>query len=635
MLPDAPAVSVVVTCSGSRARVERTVQSVLSQTYAPTEVLCVSVGPDGECPALDALPAEHAVWWRVVGEGAAVSDSRAVGFGEARGDYVQFLDAGDVIEPDKLARQVEAAQETGADLVAGSYRHVSSGGKAAHRRAGGEPPWLALFHDRLGSTASNLWRREAVRSADAVPAPRSRDAWVRMLTAGAVVAYADEEQTTVYAWSNTEAERAALERDVRELTAALNHCRTHGILSPEETEAAREAVFAHVRRLADVDFSAGTAAYRRAFPDGYVPSVSKANTWSYVAVLKAAGFGAAERLRRVKPVLDREVTGRYRSLASLEKAWRRYSGERPSKAQSWARTARVLAAPEKVLLFYPEVPRPYAVLYKLAVLAGYRMTSDPEGPCDAVFLWDDETRSAVGPFRNDEAAINLRCTDISKEHVSAVFEGAFGYPVEVDPTTYEGRVVKKSDENATHDGEVIDCPISADLVFPGYVYQKAIDNRRDDAEGFYEYRVPVFRGGAPVVYVKYRPVGARFKAFDGAEVVAPESVFSEEERSQIVAFTQALDMEYGELDVLRDRADGRIYVVDANKTPSGPSRGFDLEQSVKALHALLPAFEALIAESARRLPRAAKPGGQARRQNGPLARVLSGVQGAVGAGRRP
>ena len=76
---------------------------------------------------------------------------------------------------------------------------------------------------------------------------------------------------------------------------------------------------------------------------------------------------------------------------------------------------------------------------------------------------------------------------------------------------------------------------------------------------------------------------------------------SEAERSRLLAFSDALHMEYGELDVLRDRGDGRIYVVDANKTPSGPARGFETAQSVEALRALRPAFEALVAESARRL----------------------------------
>ena len=293
----------------------------------------------------------------------------------------------------------------------------------------------------------------------------------------------------------------------------------------------------------------------------------------------------------------------YRYLVRMKETRRLYSEVPATNAQAWKGTFRLLTEPRKVVLCHPMRPKPYSVLYKLCTLAGYWITTDLERECDAVFRWDDVTWSQLEPFEKQEAAINWRCTDVSKNHVSRVFADVFGYDLLVDPTTYVGRVVKKSDRNATHDGEVIECPIAAEDVTPGYVYQKAIDNRRVDADGFYEYRVPVLGRTLPVAYVKYRPLDAQFKAFDGVDVVAPDSVLSETEQRQILAFTEAMGMEYGELDVLRDRGDGRIYVVDANDTPSGPVRGFRPEQSTAALQALRPAFEALLAESARRLAR--------------------------------
>ncbi len=294
---------------------------------------------------------------------------------------------------------------------------------------------------------------------------------------------------------------------------------------------------------------------------------------------------------------------RYRrtSLVRLANAEQAYAAQRVSRARAWARVLRTMAFPRKTILFYPLRPNAWSVVYKLCSQAGYWISNDPSQPCDAAFRWEDVTHGSGEPFRQGDVAINRYCTDISKKHVSDVFADVFGYDLDVDPTTYRGLVVKKSDENATHDGELIECPIPAADVAPGFVYQKAVDNRRDDAEGFYEYRVPIFGPTIPVVYVKYRPLDAQFKEFNGADVVTPASVLSDDERAQLLAFTDALQMEYGELDVLRDRGDGRIYVVDANNTPTGPARGFRPEQSVEALRALQPAFDALLAESARRL----------------------------------
>ena len=299
---------------------------------------------------------------------------------------------------------------------------------------------------------------------------------------------------------------------------------------------------------------------------------------------------------------------KYRAVVHLVNAQQRYTVEDVSRPEAWARMLRTVVVPKKTILFYPKRPQRWNVIYKLCSRAGYWITTNPRRTCDAAFRWDNATRSVPRSFRYDAGAINLHCTDISKRHVSDVFADVFGYDLGVDPTTYHGLVVKKSDENATHDGEVIECPIPAEDVDPGFAYQKAIDNRRDDADGFYEYRVPVFLKTIPAVYVKYRPSEAQFKEFNGAEVVAPDSVLSDQERDDILAFTEALGLEYGELDVLRDRGDGRIYVVDANNTPSGPTRGFEPAQRVEALETLQPAYEALLAESARRIAQASAGG---------------------------
>lgn len=38
----------------------------------------------------------------------------------------------------------------------------------------------------------------------------------------------------------------------------------------------------------------------------------------------------------------------------------------------------------------------------------------------------------------------------------------------------------------------------------------------------------------------------------------------------MLAFTAAIGLEYGELDVLRENGTGRLFVIDANPAPVGP-----------------------------------------------------------------
>ena len=55
-----------------------------------------------------------------------------------------------------------------------------------------------------------------------------------------------------------------------------------------------------------------------------------------------------------------------------------------------------------------------------------------------------------------------------------------------------------------------------------------------------------------------------------------------------------MGIDYGELDILRDNNDGRIYIVDANNTPSGPPNGLTDVQECLALHRMVYPFNKLL-----------------------------------------
>ena len=135
-------------------------------------------------------------------------------------------------------------------------------------------------------------------------------------------------------------------------------------------------------------------------------------------------------------------------------------------------------------------------------------------------------------------------------------------------------MLEKSEGNAVHDGRDIQGPLLQDQLQPNKVYQRIIDNRTE-AGLFEDFRVVVINGQAPVVYRK-RKTGAVRYTNETAEVdlaESPESVLSESEIDQIVSLSAKMRAEFAELDVLRDRQDGRIYCVDLNPTPYGPPAG--------------------------------------------------------------
>ena len=153
-----------------------------------------------------------------------------------------------------------------------------------------------------------------------------------------------------------------------------------------------------------------------------------------------------------------------------------------------------------------------------------------------------------------------------------VFKQVFGYALSVDPTRYVGPMASKNNANGTHDGSIVVGPISEPLV--GRVYEKLIDNSVSDDE-FIDYRVCVAGDEIPFVVSHRRALDKRFDAnslHTNKSKLEEDSVFSQDEQRSIVRFAKAMGLDVGELDVLRDRVSGKIYVVDVNKTPKSPPR---------------------------------------------------------------
>ena len=104
-------------------------------------------------------------------------------------------------------------------------------------------------------------------------------------------------------------------------------------------------------------------------------------------------------------------------------------------------------------------------------------------------FFEDATWSDPLPQPTTKRALNFACHDISKSRVAAVFEATFGYPLAIDPTTYDGDAVEKSEINSMHDGRVVRCPADRR---EGYVYQRLIDT--SDGGSITDLRTPCIGG---------------------------------------------------------------------------------------------------------------------------------------------
>jgi hypothetical protein len=242
------------------------------------------------------------------------------------------------------------------------------------------------------------------------------------------------------------------------------------------------------------------------------------------------------------------------------------------------------------IYFTPERARPWYLVRAVSHVAGAVLAKDM-GQADVVMQFEDATISpnpAPANVKRGAKLINFNCADISKSRVAQASEMAFGAPLAVDPAHHVGPVVEKSQINAAHDGRIVQCPTPA---LPGRAYQRVIDNRTPDLQLVEDLRTCTLGGKPIVVFIKRRPVTKRFQNTN-VEVLLrrPEEVFSAEEIARIGVFCKELGLEWGGVDVLRDRTDGALQIVDANQTDMGPPIDLNLPDKLIATRMLARAF---------------------------------------------
>ena len=150
-----PLVSVLVPAYNAERHVGEAVTSALRQTHPNVEVVVVDDGSADR--TLDVLrPFETQGVRVIVQDNAGACEARNRALAEARGDYVQYLDADDLLSPDKIERQVSLLERSPAGCVSVSgITYFKDGTDPAHGRD--SPGYPALDSDDPVQWLLDLW----------------------------------------------------------------------------------------------------------------------------------------------------------------------------------------------------------------------------------------------------------------------------------------------------------------------------------------------------------------------------------------------------------------------------------------------------------------------------------------------
>ncbi len=112
-------VSVIIPAYNSAKTIERTLESVFNQDYPSIEIIVVNDGStDNTELVLKKYENKIKYFYQ---DNAGVSVARNLGLEKSSGDYIQYLDADDLLAKGKLTKQIQALTDAHADVAYGDW----------------------------------------------------------------------------------------------------------------------------------------------------------------------------------------------------------------------------------------------------------------------------------------------------------------------------------------------------------------------------------------------------------------------------------------------------------------------------------------------------------------------------------
>jgi GT2 family glycosyltransferase len=135
-----PLVSVLIPAYNSANWISETIQSVLAQTWPNLEIIIVDDGSTDQTLAIaQTFVRDRVQVFTQPNQGAAAARNHAIR--KAQGDYIQFIDADDLLAPDKIEQQIKLLQFSAPNCIASGA-------------------WARFYHHprEAVSTLNALWR---------------------------------------------------------------------------------------------------------------------------------------------------------------------------------------------------------------------------------------------------------------------------------------------------------------------------------------------------------------------------------------------------------------------------------------------------------------------------------------------
>jgi GT2 family glycosyltransferase len=298
-------VTIVIPCFNSARWLEQAISSGLAQTWPATEVIVVD---DGSTDNSLAIARKFGGRIELISTGNHGGNAaRNTGWRAARGEWVQFLDADDFLEPGKIAQQfAETDGGRDADVIYSPVwiEDLGTGTRTASpidTRQDLFGQWLAW---EIPQTGGALWRRSALQSLggwkEGQPCCQEHELYLRALQGGLRFQLAPTPHAVYRVWSEQTVCRRDPTQVVREKTALIDKLHSwlkeRGRWTEAHERIAGQACFEMARTLAKYDVAEAARYHRERQEHHLLHLAGPAAPFLYGVAYHLFGFTGAERL---------------------------------------------------------------------------------------------------------------------------------------------------------------------------------------------------------------------------------------------------------------------------------------------------------------------------------------------------
>jgi glycosyltransferase involved in cell wall biosynthesis len=299
-------VSIIIPCYNVDDYIEECVDSAIAQTYSNIEIICIdNNSTDNTFEILKKLKAQGRIeLYKELKKGAPAA--RNLGLKHAKGDWIQFLDADDLLLPDKIAHQIKLIDKNEfVGFIAGASKKMNLKG-ILNITLPFREKYLGLLKANLGNSCANMFNRLELLSIggweESMQSSQEYDLMFRLIKNGSEVIFDNQPLTIIRERESGQISQRNPGRKWKQYVGLLFEIADYIKINEveyfiEKQVLINQTLFDSIRILAKYDLPKANEYFMK-LSKGYEPDVSEVTTKNYLKLFRLFGFKKTEIIKR-------------------------------------------------------------------------------------------------------------------------------------------------------------------------------------------------------------------------------------------------------------------------------------------------------------------------------------------------